>query len=93
MFSIAETRNEENFEDGDVPLIRPSCDRKTQAHLTVTENNTTKHNMVTGHNDPNNGIPDYLTGRIRTQKNPLPQRVTQPQNILTNFSRQHLANG
>ena len=33
------TRNEENFEDGDFPVLRPNLDRRTQAHHMVTEFN------------------------------------------------------
>ena len=31
-----ETRNEENFEDGDFPALRPSYDRRAQAHHSRT---------------------------------------------------------
>ena len=59
------TRNVENFQDGNFPALRPNYDR----------------HMVTGHNTPQNGIPEFLTGRIPTQKNPLQQQLTQARNL------------
>ena len=72
---IVETSNEEDFEDGHFPASRPSYDRRIHTH-----------HMVTGHKAPHNSIPEYLTGRIQTQYDPLSQEFTQPQNMATHIS-------
>ena len=61
-----ETRNFEDFENGNFPALKPSYHRRAHAH-----------HMVTGHNTPHNSVLEYLTGRIKTQNNPLQQQFTQ----------------
>ena len=60
-----ETRNDVDFEDGYFPALKPNYERIELAH-----------HIVTGHNAPQSSLPENLTGRIRTQKNPLPQQYT-----------------
>ena len=71
-----ESRNVENFGDGDFLTLTPNCDR--QSHI---------YHMVTGHNAPQNSIPEILTGRTLTQNNPLPQQFTQTHNLATQILR------
>ena len=54
----AGTHNVENFENGTFPALRYSCVR--QAHA---------HHMVTGRNNPQSRILEFLTGRISIQSN------------------------
>ena len=53
-----ETRNNVDFENGDILALNQNYDRGDYAH-----------HMVTGHTAPENSVPEYLTGRIQTQKN------------------------
>ena len=59
-----ETRNNEDFEDGEYPALGRNNDRREPAH-----------HVVTGHNAPHNIVPEYLA---TIQNNPLPQQFTQP---------------
>ena len=52
-----ETRNDEDFKDGDFPALKPNYDRREHAH-----------HMVTGHNAPENSFAEYLIGPFQTQK-------------------------
>ena len=71
-----DTRNVENFEDGDFPALRPNSHRRAHALHTVT-----------GHYSSQNSVPYFLTRRIpTTQNNPLQQNFTQPQNMATDIS-------
>ena len=70
-----ETRDNEDFQDGDHPALRPKFDRKTHAHHRVNVQNA-----------PHSSVPEYLTVRIYTQNNPLPQQFTQPQTVTTHSS-------
>ena len=74
-----ETRIVENFENGNFPALRPIFDRRAHAH-----------HMVTGHNAPQNSIPDFLTGPIPNQKNPIPHQFTQAENTATYISPDNL---
>ena len=69
-----ETSVDEDFEDGEFPALKPHYNRRAHAH-----------HMVTGHIAPQNSVPEFLTGRIQTQNNTLPQKLTQSQNIATHF--------
>ena len=42
--------------------------------------------MVTGRNAPQSGNPGYLTGQTQTRNDPLPQQLTQPQDMATLIS-------
>ena len=54
-----ETRNDDNFDDGKTRAWKHKYDRR--AH---------NHHMMKGDQAPQNGIPDFLTGRQR-QNSPL----------------------
>ena len=69
------TRNDVDFEDGYFPALKHNYDRRKHAH-----------HMVTGQSAPHNSVPEYLTGRIQIQNNPMPQEFTQPQKTTTHFS-------
>ena len=60
--------------DNDFPAIKSNYDRRAHAH-----------HMVTGHKTPHNSVPEYVTGRIQSQVNQLPQQFTQPQNMISHF--------
>ena len=70
-----ETRDFEKSENGDVPPTRLFYDCRAHAH-----------DMVTRHNTPHNNLPEYITGRTQTHKNPLLQQFTEPQNLTTDIS-------
>ena len=67
-----ETRNNEDFEDGDFAALKPNYGRRAGAHHSVTR-----------HEAPHNSVPEFLTGRIKTQNNQLPHHFTPSQNIAT----------
>ena len=68
-------KNDETRKDVHFEALKPNYDWRQHAH-----------DMVIGHNAPHNSVPGNLTGRIQTQKNPLPQKFSQPQNTTTHFS-------
>ena len=70
-----ETRNDEHFEDGDYPALKPNYDQRAHAH-----------HLLTGHNAPHNSVPEHLTGRVQTHCNPLSQQFFQPQIMTTRFN-------
>ena len=71
---IDETRNIENVEDGDIPAVRPSSDRRAPIH-----------HMMTVHNVPHSSIPVFFSGRNPSQNSPMPQQFPQPQNMVTHI--------
>ena len=44
------------------------------------------HHVVTGYNAPHNSFPEYLTGRIQTQNDPLSQQFSQQENMANHIS-------
>ena len=73
--SINKSRDIEISKDGDCLALKENCDGQAYAH-----------HMVTGNDAPQTLVPDLLQGRSSTQNNPLPEQITQPQNLATHFS-------
>ena len=63
---IDESRDFDNSMDGDFLATRLNFDRRAHAN-----------HMVTGHNAPQHGIPEFRSGHC-TQKNPLSQQFIEP---------------
>ena len=71
---IDETRDFDTSKDSNFPATRFIYDRRANAH-----------HIVTVHNAPQHSSPVFLTG-CSTQKKPLSQQFTQPQNLTAQIS-------